>query len=140
MTKAASRRAKTVWPSLSVNQSLLQDESLAVLVEPLPFAPLRNDVTLAEAANALSESPTGALERAQAQERCRQNRREDPTVLLPPSTGHQLRPGGEWLEREPQCAIGRRCLEARQILRREELKDTFRWRLEDPFFAAWLRD
>lgn len=31
-------------------------------------------------------------------------------------------------------------LEGRQILRREELKDTFRWRLEDPFFAAWLRD
>ncbi|HEV7138909.1 MAG TPA: AAA family ATPase [Steroidobacteraceae bacterium] len=30
-------------------------------------------------------------------------------------------------------------LEARQILRREEQKATFRWRLEDPFFAAWLR-
>ncbi|MHB8815911.1 MAG: AAA family ATPase [Steroidobacteraceae bacterium] len=31
-------------------------------------------------------------------------------------------------------------LEAKQILRREEQKDSFRWRLEDPFFAAWLRD
>ena len=31
-------------------------------------------------------------------------------------------------------------LEARQILRREEQKSSFRWRLEDPFFAAWLRD
>jgi uncharacterized protein len=31
-------------------------------------------------------------------------------------------------------------LEARQILRREEQKDSFRSRLEDPFFAAWLRD
>lgn len=31
-------------------------------------------------------------------------------------------------------------LEAREILRREEQKDSFRWRLEDPFFAAWLRD
>lgn len=31
-------------------------------------------------------------------------------------------------------------LETRQILRREELKNTFRWRLEDPFFAAWLHD
>lgn len=31
-------------------------------------------------------------------------------------------------------------LEGRQILRREELEDRFRWRLEDPFFAAWLRD
>lgn len=30
-------------------------------------------------------------------------------------------------------------LEGRQILRREEQKDTSRWRLEDPFFAAWLR-
>jgi len=30
-------------------------------------------------------------------------------------------------------------LEAKQILRREEQKDSFRWRLEDPFFAAWLR-
>lgn len=31
-------------------------------------------------------------------------------------------------------------LEAREILRREEQKDSFRWRLEDPFFAAWLRE
>jgi uncharacterized protein len=31
-------------------------------------------------------------------------------------------------------------LEARQILRREEQQDSFRWRLEDPFFAAWLRE
>lgn len=31
-------------------------------------------------------------------------------------------------------------LEARGILRREEQKDLSRWRLEDPFFAAWLRD
>ena len=31
-------------------------------------------------------------------------------------------------------------LENREILRREEQKDSFRWRLEDPFFAAWLRD
>jgi hypothetical protein len=31
-------------------------------------------------------------------------------------------------------------LQARQILRREEQKDSFRWRLEDPFFAAWLRE
>lgn len=31
-------------------------------------------------------------------------------------------------------------LEARGILRREEQKDSSRWRLEDPFFAAWLRE
>ena len=31
-------------------------------------------------------------------------------------------------------------LEAKEILRREEQKSSFRWRLEDPFFAAWLRD
>jgi hypothetical protein len=31
-------------------------------------------------------------------------------------------------------------LQDRQILRREEQKDSFRWRLEDPFFAAWLQD
>lgn len=31
-------------------------------------------------------------------------------------------------------------LEARQILRREEQKEFVRWRLEDPFFAAWMRD
>jgi DNA-binding HxlR family transcriptional regulator len=30
-------------------------------------------------------------------------------------------------------------LENREILRREEQKESFRWRLEDPFFAAWLR-
>jgi type II secretory pathway predicted ATPase ExeA len=29
-------------------------------------------------------------------------------------------------------------LENRDILRREEGKDSMRWRLEDPFFAAWL--
>jgi hypothetical protein len=31
-------------------------------------------------------------------------------------------------------------LENRDILRREEGKDSMRWRLEDPFFAAWLSD
>jgi uncharacterized protein len=31
-------------------------------------------------------------------------------------------------------------LENRGIVRREEQKATVRWRLEDPFFAAWLRD
>ena len=33
-----------------------------------------------------------------------------------------------------------RFLKEREILRREEGKDFFRWRLEDPFFAAWLKD
>ena len=32
-----------------------------------------------------------------------------------------------------------RFLEEREILRREEQKDSVRWRLEDPFFAAWLK-
>jgi type II secretory pathway predicted ATPase ExeA len=31
-------------------------------------------------------------------------------------------------------------LENRDILRRDEGKDSMRWRLEDPFFAAWLSD
>lgn len=31
-------------------------------------------------------------------------------------------------------------LETRQILRREEQKESVRWRLEDPFFAAWMRE
>jgi uncharacterized protein len=29
-------------------------------------------------------------------------------------------------------------LENREVLRREELRNSMRWRLEDPFFAAWL--
>jgi hypothetical protein len=29
-------------------------------------------------------------------------------------------------------------LENREVLRREELHNSMRWRLEDPFFAAWL--
>lgn len=29
-------------------------------------------------------------------------------------------------------------LENREILRREELQNSMRWRPEDPFFAAWL--
>jgi hypothetical protein len=29
-------------------------------------------------------------------------------------------------------------LENREVLRREELQNSMRWRLEDPFFAAWL--
>jgi AAA+ ATPase superfamily predicted ATPase len=33
-----------------------------------------------------------------------------------------------------------RFLEEREILRREEQKDSVRWRLEDPFFAAWLKE
>jgi hypothetical protein len=32
-----------------------------------------------------------------------------------------------------------RFLEEREILRREERKDSIRWRLEDPFFSAWLK-
>jgi type II secretory pathway predicted ATPase ExeA len=31
-------------------------------------------------------------------------------------------------------------LENRELLRRDEGKDSMRWRLEDPFFAAWLSD
>jgi len=31
-----------------------------------------------------------------------------------------------------------RLLEEREILRREEREDSVRWRLEDPFLAAWL--
>jgi hypothetical protein len=31
-------------------------------------------------------------------------------------------------------------LENRQIVRREEQKSSVRWRLEDPFFTAWLHD
>jgi uncharacterized protein len=33
-----------------------------------------------------------------------------------------------------------RFLEEREFLRREESDGSFRWRLEDPFFAAWLGD
>jgi uncharacterized protein len=33
-----------------------------------------------------------------------------------------------------------RFLEQRELLRREESNESFRWRLEDPFFAAWLGD
>jgi hypothetical protein len=29
-------------------------------------------------------------------------------------------------------------LENHEVLRREELQNSMRWRLEDPFFAAWL--
>ena len=32
-----------------------------------------------------------------------------------------------------------RFLEEREILRREEQRDSVRWRLEDPFLSAWLK-
>jgi NADH:quinone reductase (non-electrogenic) len=58
---AALRRSKDFWGRVPLAKSVLENEPLASLVEPLPAKLLQNDVTLPEAVNALSESATGQL-------------------------------------------------------------------------------
>jgi len=61
LAKAALRRSKDFWARAPLEKSVLENELLASLVEPLPAKLLRKDVTLPEAIKALSESPTGQL-------------------------------------------------------------------------------
>ena len=60
LATAALRRSEHFWERVPLEKSILQNEPLASLLEP-PAKLLQKDVTLPEAINALSESPTGQL-------------------------------------------------------------------------------
>jgi NADH dehydrogenase, FAD-containing subunit len=61
LAEAALRRSKDFWAHVPLEKSVLENEPLASLVEPLPAKLLQKDVTLPEAIRALSESTTGDL-------------------------------------------------------------------------------
>ncbi len=61
MAAAALRRSQNFWDRVPLEKSILENEPLASLLEPLPPKLLEKDVTLPEAINALSDSPTGEL-------------------------------------------------------------------------------
>jgi NADH:ubiquinone reductase (H+-translocating) len=61
LANAVTRRSADLWRRLPLTKSLLDDESLASLLDPLPAKLLSRQTTLADAIQALNESPTGQL-------------------------------------------------------------------------------
>jgi NADH:ubiquinone reductase (H+-translocating) len=61
LSKTVTRRSGDFWRRLPLAKSLLDGESLAPLLDPLPSNSLTKDTTLAEAVKALNESATGQL-------------------------------------------------------------------------------
>jgi len=61
MATAALRTSQNFWDRVPLEKTVLENESVASLVDPLPPKLLRSDITLPEAINALSESPVGEL-------------------------------------------------------------------------------
>jgi NADH:ubiquinone reductase (H+-translocating) len=61
LAEAALRRSKDFWAHVPLERSVLENEPVASLLEPLPAKLLQKDVTLPEAIRALSESAGGEL-------------------------------------------------------------------------------
>ncbi len=61
VSKAIIRRSGDFWSRLPVAASLLAEEPVASLVDPIPHETLSKDTTLAKAIQVLSESATGEL-------------------------------------------------------------------------------
>jgi NADH:ubiquinone reductase (H+-translocating) len=61
LSKAIIRRSGDFWSRLPLAKSLLAEESLASVLDPLPPGSLGKEATLANAIRALSESATGQL-------------------------------------------------------------------------------
>ena len=61
LSKAIVRRSGDFWSRLPLAKSLLEEESLASILDPLPPGSLGKEATFAEAITALSESATGQL-------------------------------------------------------------------------------
>jgi NADH dehydrogenase len=61
LAQAVTRRSGDVWRRLPLGKSLLDGESLASLLDPLPATLITKDTTLANAVRALNESTTGQL-------------------------------------------------------------------------------
>jgi NADH:ubiquinone reductase (H+-translocating) len=61
ISKAVTRRSGDFWRRLPMAKSLLDGESIASLLDPLPVKLLTKETTLAEAVRVLTESATGEL-------------------------------------------------------------------------------
>src|SRR5258708_10142835 len=61
LVKAFIRHSGEFWRRLPIGKSILEGESLASLLDPLPAALLRKETTYADAIKALNESATGHL-------------------------------------------------------------------------------
>jgi NADH dehydrogenase len=61
LSRTLSRRSGDFWRRLPLAKSLLSDESLASLLDPLPAKSLSKETTFADAVAALNESPAGGL-------------------------------------------------------------------------------
>jgi NADH:ubiquinone reductase (H+-translocating) len=61
ISKAVTRRSGDFWRRLPLSKSLLEGETVASLVDPLPAKSLNKDSTFAEAVEALTESAAGQL-------------------------------------------------------------------------------
>ena len=61
LSNAVTRHSGDFWRRVPLAKSLLEDESLASLLDPLPAELLRKETTIADAVRALNSSPTGQL-------------------------------------------------------------------------------
>jgi NADH dehydrogenase len=61
LSKAVTRRSGDFWRRLPLAKSILQDEPLSSLMDPLTANFLHKETTLADAVRALNEGPTGEL-------------------------------------------------------------------------------
>ena len=61
LSKAVLRRASDFWARLPLAKSVLENEPLASLVDPLPAQLLQKNTPLGDAIKALNDSPTGEL-------------------------------------------------------------------------------
>jgi NADH dehydrogenase len=61
LSQAVTRRSGDFWRRLPLAKSLLESESIASLMDPLPAAHLSKETTLADAVKALNNSATGEL-------------------------------------------------------------------------------
>jgi NADH:ubiquinone reductase (H+-translocating) len=61
LVRAVTRHSGDFWRHLPLSKSLLEGESIASLLDPLPAKLLSRETTLAEAVGALTESATGQL-------------------------------------------------------------------------------
>jgi NADH dehydrogenase len=61
LAKAVTRRSGDFWRRLPISKSILEGESLASLLDPLPAELLSKETTYAQAIKALNESATGHL-------------------------------------------------------------------------------
>ncbi|MGB9431893.1 MAG: CBS domain-containing protein, partial [Candidatus Acidiferrum sp.] len=61
LSRTLTRRSGDFWRRLPLAKSLLSDDTLASLLDPLPAKSLNKDTTFADAILALNESPSGEL-------------------------------------------------------------------------------